>query len=108
MCDKKQIKENIDFLNNRIREYQYKIAKWQGICTHEDAFGMYKANTGNWCKLDDSYWIELKCETCGERFHFDSQDNPEEYRKYSKTKRVFSSEGDLLLALRLFRSKEFE
>lgn len=51
-----------------------KIEDIKNQCPHNDVIGQYKGNTGNWCKDDDSYWIEAECQDCGKRFNIDSED----------------------------------
>jgi hypothetical protein len=72
----------------RIKRAQDKISKGfaelkavQDECSHPDLEGVYGSNTGNWCSADDSYWIDLKCPTCGKTWSVDGDD--EKYRLYS-------------------------
>lgn len=60
-----------------------KIKAIQDACPHEKVVGQYKANTGNWCPHDDSYWIEADCVECDKRIWADSQKDAELYRKLS-------------------------
>ena len=34
-------------------------------CQHENAKYKYGSNTGNWCPVDDCYWVEWNCPDCG-------------------------------------------
>lgn len=59
-------------LNEEVNKCQRKIIKWrtklkdlQDACPHTDAVKVNKADTGNWCPQDDSYWKECSCPTCG-------------------------------------------
>ena len=40
----------------------------QEECTHPNATKEYGANTGNWCKQDDYYWIDHQCPDCQKRW----------------------------------------
>jgi hypothetical protein len=53
-----QIKREEKELINRKTELQLE-------CKHPFATKTAKADTGNWCKADDSYWYEFKCPDCG-------------------------------------------
>jgi hypothetical protein len=83
----KQITKEINKLTDQINLRYKKIQELQNSCPHEDVQGEYKANTGNWCKDDDSYWIEAKCWDCGKRWNIDSKDQPDLYRSF-KFKRI--------------------
>lgn len=48
-------------------------------CGHPRLQGKYEANTGNWDRNDDSYWISFKCPDCGK---FWTEDQSE--LKYSR------------------------
>jgi hypothetical protein len=85
------IRSNTNYLENRIAEYRKKVQEWQSRCKHDLVEGEYKANTGNWCAQDDSYWITAKCLDCGKQIHADS--GTELYRKLSNSGMI-SSEYD--------------
>ncbi len=36
----------------------------QQICGHVDLEKRNRGDSGNWCKSDDSYWTEWKCQDC--------------------------------------------
>jgi hypothetical protein len=69
--------------NKQIEEARSIIAKVQAKCSHPDATldKVYKADTGNWCEQDNSYWAELTCNRCGKFWYADSVKNPEDYRR---------------------------
>jgi hypothetical protein len=78
-------KEN---LTKQISELQKQLQNLQEICSHEIVEGEYKANTGNWCSDDDSYWISATCLDCGKRLHADL--NTELYNKLDKSGMISS------------------
>lgn len=62
-------------LNEEVNKCQRKIVKWrqkltaiQDACTHKGAVKVAGANTGNWCKQDDSYWYDFDCPVCGKHW----------------------------------------
>lgn len=59
-----ELRREIDKIGN-------KIQKLIDTCPHENVKKTYKGDTGNWCKDDDSYWIEFDCPDCGKRWHED-------------------------------------
>ena len=77
------IKENVEHLTSKIKDYQDRINKHQEACKHEIVKGEYGANTGNWCKEDDSYWISAVCLDCHKHIHAES--GTEEYYRLSNT-----------------------
>lgn len=68
-----KIKEKIKVLENQLKEIQE-------TCPHENAIVQKKIDTGNLCKNDDTYWVEVKCQDCGNHLRFDSKEHPSEYR----------------------------
>ena len=48
--------------------------KLQATCTHPAASRRYYSDIGNWCREDDSYWLELDCPDCGLFESIDSTD----------------------------------
>lgn len=71
------------------KKYQKLLGKMKAIddaieelrneCEHIEAIACFKSDTGNWCKADDSYWIEVDCPCCGMRYCFDSVNDKEQY-----------------------------
>lgn len=57
----------IQIARDEIREIQHN-------CVHEGLLGKYGANTGNYCKQDDSYWVEFMCPNCGKYWSEDQED----------------------------------
>lgn len=68
------IKEQYEYYLDRVNHWKTKIDALQSVCTHKDVTAEYKANTGNWCDADDSYWVAVKCNDCGSHFTVDSED----------------------------------
>lgn len=59
------ISQKIQALNEIISDANLLILDLRKECDHADYTAKYDANTGNWCQSDDSYWVVLKCPTCG-------------------------------------------
>ena len=59
------------------------IRELQSVCTHSQAVVNKDCDTGNWCSSDDSYWVTVKCPSCGYYKRFDSVDDVAEYKKWS-------------------------
>lgn len=72
-------------LKQKIAKLQKDIEDIQQGCPHTVVEGEYKSNTGNWCPQDDCYWIQASCLDCGTRFHVDSKDCEELYRKLARS-----------------------
>lgn len=47
------------------RKIHTKLRTLQEVCNHPLAVKTPHADTGNWCKDDDSYWYEFQCPDCG-------------------------------------------
>lgn len=62
------LNEEINKHNRQIVRLRKKVADLQEACTHEGLVKVPKANTGNWCKDDDSYWYECACPVCGKNW----------------------------------------
>lgn len=71
------IREEVNILNERLRELQ-------DSCPHLTYESVYKSNTGNYDPSCDCYWVTVECLDCGKRMYFDSDKDPENYRKYGK------------------------
>jgi len=77
------IKSNVEFLQARIKDYQERITALQESCPHEVVEGEYKADTGNYCPQDDSYWISAKCLDCHKDLYARASDDNILYRRLS-------------------------
>lgn len=57
-------------LRGEIDAIQEKIKQIQAKCSHptEAVVKVAKSDTGNWCKADDAYWYDCKCELCEKRW----------------------------------------
>lgn len=51
----------------------------QDACTHENKTGIYEGDTGNFCKQDDRYWIDVHCQDCDKVWTIDSVADEKEY-----------------------------
>lgn len=67
------IKEKVQRIHSMRNRLTLELQTIQENCPHADMQGKYKADTGNWCSSDDSYWIDAECLDCGKRFHIDSK-----------------------------------
>lgn len=65
------IKEQISAIRKTIRNEYDKIQQLQSICDHTGVLFKYSADTGNWYKADDKYWIEWRCPICDKRWDTD-------------------------------------
>ncbi len=63
-------------IDQQIRDIQ------NGECSHVALVAKYGADTGNYDPSADCYWIDVDCEDCGWRAHFDSERDKEKYRYY--------------------------
>lgn len=61
----KQIHQKYLNAREEIAHWNKIIDNIQASCTHPMATKEAKADTGNWCPADDSYWYEYKCPDCG-------------------------------------------
>lgn len=77
------IKWVADYHLERVEHHQGKIAEIQKICQHDDVKASYGSNTGNYDPSNDSYWINVECLDCSKKFRAYSEDNKEEYLKWS-------------------------
>lgn len=50
------------------------IRDLQDSCPHNDVTRVHKSDTGNWCKSDDAYWTDCKCNVCGKVWTEDYHD----------------------------------
>jgi hypothetical protein len=62
---KQVLNKEINNHNRKIEQLQQKIKDAQEVCQHEGVKKTPGANTGNWCKDDDSYWYTFDCPVCG-------------------------------------------
>jgi len=59
-----KIKTKYDRIQRRLLKARDDLLTLQAECTHEGAEKTYRGDTGNWCRADDSYWIEFRCPHC--------------------------------------------
>lgn len=104
MTDYDLVRVNVTSLKERIKEYNKKISNWQSKCSHENTFGVYKGVTGNWCKNDDSYWIDAKCYSCDKKFFVESLSQnkfvTDEYHRLACSGKIYYTESELMVGLR--------
>lgn len=82
--DKEQFRLEVEKARKKMIKHQNKLLTLQNECcyhantTYRNAANNpnltveYKSSTGNWCRDDDSYWVECKCNICDFRFTVDS------------------------------------
>lgn len=61
----KQIANKRIRLTDKIRQLYYDLEDLKKNCGHKNAVYTDGADTGNWCKSDDSYWTDMQCPDCG-------------------------------------------
>jgi hypothetical protein len=60
-----QIQKQRDKIKAKINEWTVKLRELEQACPHTNVSRKAKADTGNWCPSDDTYWYEFKCPDCG-------------------------------------------
>ena len=55
------------------KKFQEKIEKIQSECPHENLNSEYGADTGNWSKSDDCYWIAYQCPDGSKRWRVETK-----------------------------------
>lgn len=68
---KSKVREAVAELDAKIQELTQQKYKLQSRCRHTNAVAEYQADTGNWCKSDDAYWVDIRCYDCGHRWQED-------------------------------------
>ena len=71
----------VKYKQDLIQKIYGEIKMIQANCAHVGLTGKFKGDTGNYCKSDDSYWVEFKCLNCGKQW---VEDQKEVSYKYSK------------------------
>lgn len=61
----KQIKRRLETLTKRSNAVKLEILQLQESCMHVNKLGILGSNTENWCKSDDTYWVDHTCSDCG-------------------------------------------
>lgn len=62
---KQVLNKEINKHHKKIAQLRQKVFDIQDACAHEGLIKVPKANAGNWCRDDDSYWYECTCPVCG-------------------------------------------
>lgn len=70
-----KIREKLIEYQDKISECTALIKELQSICTHEGANIKFESDTGNYCKSDDSYWINWHCPCCSKGWITDQDKN---------------------------------
>lgn len=65
---KSAIRNRINLIDQEIRKLEEQKDDIRKKCRHTNAVAEYGSDTGNWCKSDDSYWINYHCYDCGDRW----------------------------------------
>lgn len=63
-----EIRKKYESIDRREDKLARELAKLQATCNHPNLEKNYKANTGNYDRSADSYWIEFKCPDCRKRW----------------------------------------
>lgn len=67
-------------LENAIHVLQEELRDIRKYCPHHNIKYKYEANTGNWCEVDDRYWVNIVCKDCGARLTIYSDEYEMEYK----------------------------
>ncbi len=63
----KNIEQKITKLYNDIKDLQE-------VCPHDNLQGKFGANTGNYDRSNDSYWVDFVCQDCKKRWSEDQME----------------------------------
>jgi len=63
-----------ELLKNKQLKLDAKLKELREKCPHENLKYKLCGDTGNWCKADDSYWIEWRCDDCEARWSTNQDD----------------------------------
>lgn len=83
--------DKISELKKEVARIYGEIQKLQDNCSHHHMTVSAHADTGNYCRSDDSYWYEGACRACGERFSFEQSEDSilkERHRALGRDPRV--------------------
>jgi hypothetical protein len=63
----RELLPSVQNLFRDIESSRNKLINIQNRCKHpeQDCEYIYKSDTGNWCRADDSWWTNYKCYRCG-------------------------------------------
>lgn len=64
MMTSKEILRKRLSIDKKIHKLQLELVNLMDSCTHDDAYHVNKADTGNYSTSDDSYWTEHRCKSC--------------------------------------------
>ena len=74
----------VESVIKKIKKYNEQLKVLQSECPHENVSAFYDASSGNFDPMDDKYWLEVTCKDCDRHMSFDSTEDPDNYRKFSK------------------------
>lgn len=74
--------EQVKSAKKIIRRLNEEIVQLQNNCPHDKKIGTYGANTGNWCKSDDDYWISVTCLDCEKSYTIYHSEDPNKYKNF--------------------------
>jgi len=67
----------------KLKMIEDELKQLQEECEHPNATYKYRADTGNWSRVDDTYWIEWRCPDCKKRW---TTDQSHEWTKFTEGK----------------------
>jgi predicted RNA-binding Zn-ribbon protein involved in translation (DUF1610 family) len=68
MKTQKQISKQREMIEFTIDAQRNMLKFLQTKCTHPNVVSQYKADTGNYDKSQDRYWVEFRCPDCGKQW----------------------------------------
>lgn len=58
----------IELIESKIARLYKERLHLREVCDHGDCQVKHRSDTGNWCRADDKYWTEYKCNICGKQW----------------------------------------
>lgn len=68
-----QVRRRMAVINRNQLKWDTAERDLQAACSHVNVSKKYCADTGNWDRYDDSYWIEYRCPDCGKFWSVDQK-----------------------------------
>lgn len=65
------IRKRLAAIEKRAAQAAADLAVLRQECMHPNVTKNYGADTGNWCKSDDRYWIDYSCPDCKKKWTTD-------------------------------------
>lgn len=75
-------KTKVNKLRDKINKCVNEIKELQNSCKHPQLVGKYKSNTGNWCDVDNDYWVDFHCPDCDKVWYEDQSDISFQNKQY--------------------------